>query len=314
MPFSLILIIVLTFLLASSLAFYVQYALFRRRSPLSDRLADLEKTNPFKAYGESILTGQQETNIEKVFEPLSKLIPKSPGEVSATRKKLMRAGYRNKSAITIFYGIKVAVIILAPLLLFLASRFRGMATENLFFSLFACVGAGYIIPDFILSTRVKARQERIQLSLPDALDLMVVCVEAGLGLDQAILKTSEELRVTHPDICDELNLVNLELRAGKPRKEALKNLADRTGVDDINGLVSMLIQTDRFGTSIAQSLRVHSDSLRTKRRQRAEERAHKVSVKLVFPLVFLIFPAMFVIILGPGIIKIIQQLFPAISK
>lgn len=314
MPFSLILIIVLTFLLASSLAFYVQYALLRRRSPLSDRLADLEKTNPFKAYGESILTGQQETNIEKVFEPLSKLIPKSPGEVSSTRKKLMRAGYRNKSAITIFYGIKVAVIILAPLLLFLASRFRGMATENLIFSLFACVGAGYIIPDFILSTRVKARQERIQLSLPDALDLMVVCVEAGLGLDQAILKTSEELRVTHPDICDELNLVNLELRAGKPRKEALKNLADRTGVDDINGLVSMLIQTDRFGTSIAQSLRVHSDSLRTKRRQRAEERAHKVSVKLVFPLVFLIFPAMFVIILGPGIIKIIQQLFPAISK
>jgi tight adherence protein C len=314
MPFSLILIIVLTFLLASSLAFYVQYALLRRRSPLSDRLADLEKTNPFKAYGESILTGQQETNIEKVFEPLSRLIPKSSGEVSATRKKLMRAGYRNKSAITIFYGIKVVVIILAPLLLFLASRFRGMATENLFFSLFACVGAGYIIPDFILSTRVKARQERIQLSLPDALDLMVVCVEAGLGLDQAILKTSEELRVTHPDICDELNLVNLELRAGKPRKEALKNLADRTGVDDINGLVSMLIQTDRFGTSIAQSLRVHSDSLRTKRRQRAEERAHKVSVKLVFPLVFLIFPAMFVIILGPGIIKIIQQLFPAISK
>ena len=314
MPFSLILIIVLTFLLASSLAFYVQYALFRKRNPLSDRLADLEKSNPFKAYGESILTAQRETNVERVFEPLSRLIPKSPSEVSATRRKLMRAGYRNKSAITIFFGIKVVVIILLPLLLFLASRFRGMPAENLFFSLLACVGAGYIIPDFILSTRVKARQERIQLALPDALDLMVVCVEAGLGLDQAILKTSEELRVTHPDICDELNLVNLELRAGKPRKEALKNLADRTGVDDINGLVSMLIQTDRFGTSIAQSLRVHSDSLRTKRRQRAEERAHKVSVKLVFPLVFLIFPAMFVIILGPGIIKIIQQLFPAISQ
>ena len=314
MPFSLILIIVLTFLLASSLAFYVQYALLRKRNPLSDRLADLEKSNPFKAYGESILTAQRETNVERVFEPLSRLIPKSPSEVSATRRKLMRAGYRNKSAITIFFGIKVVVIILLPLLLFLTSRFRGMPAENLFFSLLACVGAGYIIPDFILSTRVKARQERIQLALPDALDLMVVCVEAGLGLDQAILKTSEELRVTHPDICDELNLVNLELRAGKPRKEALKNLADRTGVDDINGLVSMLIQTDRFGTSIAQSLRVHSDSLRTKRRQRAEERAHKVSVKLVFPLVFLIFPAMFVIILGPGIIKIIQQLFPAISQ
>jgi tight adherence protein C len=141
-----------------------------------------------------------------------------------------------------------------------------------------------------------------------------VCVEAGLGLDHAILKTSEELRVTHADICDELNLVNLELRAGKPRKEALKNLADRTGVEDVNGLVSMLVQTDKFGTSIAQSLRVHSDSLRTKRRQRAEEKAHKVSVKLVFPLVFLIFPAMFVVILGPGAIKIINQLFPAMGQ
>ena len=133
-------------------------------------------------------------------------------------------------------------------------------------------------------------------------------------MDQGILKTSEELRVTHPDICDELNLVNLELRAGKPRKDALKNLADRTGVEDMNGLVSMLIQTDKFGTSIAQSLRVHSDALRTKRRQRAEERAHKVSVKLVFPLVFLIFPSMFIIILGPGVIKIIKQLLPAMSN
>ena len=189
-----------------------------------------------------------------------------------------------------------------------------MPTENVLFSLLACVGAGYILPDFMLSKRVSARQEKIQLALPDALDLLVVCVEAGLGLDQAILKTSEELRVTHTDICDELNLVNLELRAGKPRKDALKNLADRTGVEDVMGLVSMLIQTDRFGTSVAQSLRVHSDSLRTKRRQRAEERAHKVSVKLVFPLVFLIFPAMFVIILGPGIIKIMQQLFPAIGQ
>ena len=314
MSISLILITVLTFLLASSLAFYVQYAFMRRRNPLSDRLADLEKSNPFKAYGESVLTGQRDSNVQRVFEPLSKLLPKSPSELGATRKKLMRAGYRNNSAVSIFYGIKVFVIILSPLILFLTGRFRALPPENLFISLIACVGAGYIIPDFILSKRVTARQEKIQLSLPDALDLMVVCVEAGLGLDQAILKTSEELRVTHPDICDELNLVNLELRAGKPRKEALKNLADRTGVEDINGLVSMLIQTDRFGTSIAQSLRVHSDALRTKRRQRAEERAHKVSVKLVFPLVFLIFPAMFVIILGPGIIKIIQQLFPAISK
>ena len=225
----------------------------------------------------------------------------------------MRAGYRNKSAVTIFFGIKMALIITALLILFVSGSLQSVQRENFFIALVICIGGGYMLPDFILSTRVTARQERIQLALADALDLLVVCVEAGLGLDQAILKTSEELRVTHPDLCDELNLVNLELRAGKARKEALKNLAERTGVEDFNGLVSMLIQTDKFGTSIAQSLRVHSEALRTKRRQRAEEKAHKVSVKLVFPLVFLIFPAMFVIILGPGVIKIIKQLFPAMS-
>jgi tight adherence protein C len=234
--------------------------------------------------------------------------------VGGTAKKLMRAGYKDRAAVSIFFGIKVLLIVAGPLILFLSGMFQTMPSENIFIALVTCIGGGYILPDFILSMRVSARQEKIQLALPDALDLLVVCVEAGLGLDQAILKTSEELRVTHPDICDELTLVNLELRAGKPRREALRNLADRTGVEDINGLVSMLIQTDRFGTSIAQSLRVHSDALRTKRRQRAEEKAHKVSVKLVFPLVFLIFPAMFVIILGPGVIKIMKQLFPAMGQ
>lgn len=309
----LILITVLTFVLASSLAFYIQYALMRRKNPLSERLADLEKSNPFRAYAESAVVAQQETSVERVFQPLSRLMPKSPNEVSSTTRKLMQAGFRNKSAVTIFYGIKVGFILVLLLAAFVSGRFQNPAIESIFLTLMACVGAGYILPDFILSTRVTARKEKIQLALPDALDLLVVCVEAGLGLDQAILKTSEELRVTHPDICEELNLVNLELRAGKPRKDALKNLADRTAVEDINGLVSMLVQTDKFGTSIAQSLRVHSDALRTKRRQRAEERAHKVSVKLVFPLVFLIFPSMFIIILGPGVIKIIKQLLPAMG-
>jgi tight adherence protein C len=308
----LILITVLTFILASSLVFYLQYAFMRRKNPLSERLADLEKSNPFRAYAESAVLAQRETSVERVFQPLSKLMPKSPSEVSATTRKLMQAGYRHKSAVTIFYGLKASFILALFLAAFLIGRLQSGAAD-IFITLMACVGAGYILPDFILSTRVSARKEKIQLALPDALDLLVVCVEAGLGLDQGILKTSEELRVTHPDICDELNLVNLELRAGKPRKDALKNLADRTGVEDMNGLVSMLVQTDKFGTSIAQSLRVHSDALRTKRRQRAEERAHKVSVKLVFPLVFLIFPSMFIIILGPGVIKIIKQLLPAMG-
>jgi tight adherence protein C len=310
----LILITLITFILTASLVFYLQYALLRKRNPLADRLSDLERSNPFKAYAEASLATREETKVERVFEPLSKLMPKSPNEVGNTAKKLMRAGYRSRSAVTIFYGIKVAVILISILFLFITGRFVSFTTENLMLALVACIAGGFIVPDFILSTRVTARQEKIQLALPDALDLLVVCVEAGLGLDQAILKTSEELRVTHPEICEELNLVNLELRTGKPRREALKNLSERTGVEDISGLVSMLIQTDRFGTSIAQSLRVHSDALRTKRRQRAEERAHKVSVKLVFPLVFLIFPSMFVVILGPGVIKIVNELFPAFGQ
>jgi len=309
----LILITTLTFILATSLVFFLQFFWFRKKSPLANRLSDLERSNPFRIQDAGIFAERRITSAERVFEPLSKLIPKSPSEIGATAKKLMKAGYRGRSAMTVFFGIKVALILAALLGVLFSGVLQTMPKENLLILLIVCVGGGYILPDFILSTRVTARQERIQLALADALDLLVVCVEAGLGLDQAILKTGEELRVTHPDICEEFNTVSLELRAGKPRKEALRNLADRTGVEDLSGLVSMLIQTDKFGTSIAQSLRIHSDALRTKRRQRAEERAHKVSVKLVFPLVFLIFPAMFVIILGPGVIKIIKQLFPAIG-
>jgi tight adherence protein C len=170
--------------------------------------------------------------------------------------------------------------------------------------------AGYLLPGMVLARLAKRRQHRIRLSLADALDLLVVSVEAGLGLDQALMRVATELSAAYPDLADELKLVNLELRAGKARSEALRNLADRTGVDDLSSLVTMLIQTDKFGTSIAQSLRVYSDTLRTKRRQRAEEAAAKTGVKMVFPLVFCIFPAVWVVTIGPAAIKIIRVLFP----
>lgn len=303
---------ILTFLLVVVLVFYLMYLLLRTKNPLVDRLADLEHTNPMRSHGEA---GEpsQERSVEKVFEPLSNLVPKSPQEVSATAKKLMSAGFRSSSAVTIFFGIRTFMILLAPIILYLSGKTDGMEPGQKFMVFAVCMAGGYMLPGFILSTRVSARQDRIQLALPDTLDLLVVCVEAGLGLDQAMQKTSEELIVAHPDFCQELNLVNLEMRAGKPRREALKHLADRTGIDDISSLVSMLVQADKFGTSIAQSLRINSDTLRTKRRQRAEEKAHKISVKLVFPLVFLIFPAMFVVILGPGVIVIMEQLFPALK-
>jgi tight adherence protein C len=169
---------------------------------------------------------------------------------------------------------------------------------------------GYVLPGMALARVAKRRQHRLRLSLPDALDLLVVSVEAGLGLDQAIQRVGDELAFAHRELSEELRLINLELRAGTARAEALHNLATRTGVDDISSLVAMLVQTDKFGTSVAQSLRVHSETLRTKRRQRAEEAAAKTGVKMVFPLVICIFPAVWVVTIGPAAIKFVQILFP----
>jgi tight adherence protein C len=166
---------------------------------------------------------------------------------------------------------------------------------------------GYMIPETWLLWRIRARQHRLRLSIPDGLDLLVVCVEAGLGLDQALMRVSDELQITHPVLSEELQLVNAEMRLGKARTDALRELGRRTGLDDIKSLVAMLVQTERFGTSIAQSLRVYSDDLRLKRRQRAEEAAAKISVKMVPVLVFFIFPALMVVILGPAVITIMRQ-------
>jgi tight adherence protein C len=174
--------------------------------------------------------------------------------------------------------------------------------------------AGYALPNFILEHLVSKRQEELKYALPDALDLMTVCVESGLGLDQAVLKVSEELAITHKDISEEFGLVTLEMQAGKSRSEALRNLSERTGEAELRKLVAILIQTDRFGTSMAESLRTHSDYMRVRRRQEAEERANKVGVKLVFPIFFCILPAMLVVVAGPGLLQIVKHLFPMMRK
>jgi tight adherence protein C len=173
---------------------------------------------------------------------------------------------------------------------------------------------GYLFPDMFLTWRVNARQAKIRRGLPDGLDLLVICVESGLGLDQAMMKVAQELKITHHELSEELQLVNLEMRIGKTRIEALRELARRTGLEDIKSLVAMLVQTDRFGTSVAQSLRVFSDDLRTKRRQRAEEMSAKTTVKMVPPLIFFIFPALMVVILGPAVITLLRQLMPALQR
>jgi tight adherence protein C len=231
--------------------------------------------------------------------------PRSPREMGSLRLRLVQAGYRRDEALTIFFGIRI-VFALGLFLLFSTSI---LATPNMALAL-GGLGFGYLLPGMVLARLAKRRAHRIRLSLADMLDLLVVSVEAGLGLDQALSRVGVELQFAYPELSAELKLINLELRAGKARAEALRNLADRTGVDDLSSLVTMLIQTDKFGTSVAQSLRVYSETLRTKRRQRAEEAAAKTGVKMVFPLVFCIFPAIWVVTIGPAAIRFVQVLIP----
>jgi len=223
---------------------------------------------------------------------------------------MIRAGYRSPEAILAMRGFRLLFPIATMTIVLLSGFYR----LNPLVIPIATLGLGYLIPDILLTWRVHARQHKLRRALPDALDLLVICVEAGLGLDQALMKVSQDMRITHHELSEELQLVNLEMRIGKSRIEALRELARRTGLDDIKALVAMLIQTERFGTSIAQSLRVFSEDMRTKRRQRAEEKSAKTSVKMVPPLVFFIFPALMVIILGPAVLTLLRQLMPTIQK
>ncbi len=236
---------------------------------------------------------------------LGSMAPRSEKEMGRLQQRLVTAGYRKREALIVFFGLRV-VIAIATFLLLESPLIR---RPNLFMALGGCALA-YILPGIVLARMAKRRQHRIRLGLPDVLDLLVVCVEAGLGLDQAMHRVSEELAFAHPDLSEELRLVNLELRAGKARGDALHNLATRTALDDLSSLVTMLVQTDKFGTSVAQSLRVHADTLRTKRRQRAEEAAAKTGAKMVFPLVLCIFPAIWVVTVGSAVIKFVQVLLP----
>ena len=232
---------------------------------------------------------------------IENLIPKSPKEMNKLQRRLAAAGIHKRSTVVLYAGSELVCAALGLVIPLLAVGWqRG--------KIFAILGlvVGYLLPSLVLDSRIRRRQKEIQNGLPDALDLLIVSLEAGLALDGALLKSAEELQIAHPALAEELRLVNVECRAGKPRIEAFRNFASRTKVEDVRGLVAMLVQTDRFGTSIAQALRIHADVSRTKRRQRAEERAAKIGVKMVFPLVFCLFPAFYVVTLGPAVIKFIQ--------
>jgi tight adherence protein C len=255
----------------------------RRRQARSERLTTL-----IQALGEQVQVGRK--------------------DIGAVRLRLVQAGYPNANAVALYLGSRLALPIgLSAGAFMLTPALDARLAVILGVSAWAGV-LGYVLPAFYIAARIKSRQKQMQKALPDALDLLVVCVEAGLGLNQALVRVSEEIERVSTVLSEQIGLVNLEIRAGTPRDEALRNLADRTGLEDIRSLVAMLIQTDRFGTSIAQALRVQSETLRTKRRQRAEEAAAKTTIKLVFPLVLFIFPAMFVVILGPALIQIFEVL------
>ena len=236
--------------------------------------------------------------VERALDPLTRAIPLSPADVSRNRAWLIQAGLRDARHVTFYLGSRI---------LLAGAGFAGVALFTGFNNiplLVGLAGFGFILPRFILKRMIRDRQMRIRLGLPDALDLTVICVEAGLALDQALMRVGQDLHHAHPDLSDEFHFVNLEMRAGKPRAEALRNLVSRTGVDDIKSLVGTLVQTDRFGTSISQALRVHSDSLRTERRQRAEEQAAKTTIKMVPPLVLFVLPSIIIVSLGPALIEL----------
>ncbi|WP_118178779.1 type II secretion system F family protein [Paraburkholderia phosphatilytica] len=257
--------------------------------------------------------------VERIVEaskPFAKLsVPKEGWEQSALRTRFMHAGWRDPSAPALYFAAKTLLIFGVPLTVLVAvgPYLAGQESYLLIGLVLVLAALGYYAPNLYLRHRVKQRQRVIFEDFPDALDLLTVCVEAGLGLDAAIVKVADEIHIKSPKLSEEFELLTLELRAGLSRDNALKNLAMRTGVDDLNVLVAMLIQTQRFGTSVGDSLRVHSENLRQKRRLRAEEAAGKIAVKLLFPLIFCIFPSLVLVLLGPAFIQILRQLLPAIG-
>src|ERR1039458_9924874 len=287
---------VVVFLLIASFGMLVFY-----REAMLQRIAEV--INPAAAKKpKSLLETIQQTGISigGVVEHFEQVLPKSQAEVSIVRQRLIRAGYRKDAAVNVFYGSKV----LTPLLLLGVAWVSGAVSLGPLFVIVLSLCLGFMGPDFWLGRQIKKRQKRIRLGLPDVLDLLIICVEAGLSLDQATARTAAELKKAQPELCDELGVVVLEQRAGRARAESWRNMADRTDVDSVRNLVTMLVQSEQLGTSIARTLRIHADTLRTQRVQAVEEAAAKLTIKLLFPLVFFIFPSLFIVVLGPAVISI----------
>jgi tight adherence protein C len=246
--------------------------------------------------------------IRRLIEPVARFVlPTDTQERGAMEKKLLHAGFRSSTAIPVFYALKTGLALLFLVLwLFCSTLLPRLSSGQVMFYAIAAAFVGLVLPNFVLNRLLERRQKALRHAFPDALDMLVVCVESGLGLSAALQRVADELGVSHPELAAELAQVNAETRAGVEREAALRSLADRTGLDDIRGLVGLLVQTMRFGTSVADSLRVYSEEFRDKRMQRAEEQAAKIGTKLIFPLVTCLFPGFFVVAVGPAAIRIIE--------
>lgn len=297
------LIVILTFM-ALVLGVMSIYWLFAR--PASTMNARLDSIDPSLALVEN---NPMTVMAERVAEPINRMIPISAIEALKIQKQLLQAGYRSPDAATAFRAIQVTLLVALPSLIITAGFVLSWSLANI--AIVAMVGAalGFYVPRYLLHKRIKGRQQRITWGLADAMDLMVVAVEAGLGLNAALNRVGDELKGLHPDMHSEFELVNLEIRVGRSREEALRNLAERTGVEDIRSFVALLIQADRYGSSIAKAVRIFADSLRTKRRQRAEQISQKAALKLLFPLTCFLFPVIILVVLGPALMNLYDILF-----
>lgn len=301
MPSDLLLAVLVVFAAAALLSGLVVWSALGRLSPERKRLEALAGGPAGVVMPDRKALSQDG---DARIRHLASYLPKSPKDMGRLQKRLSRAGYHGLAPAVVY---SVAELLL-PVVTALVVLFTvGFGVRGLFVAGVAAIVA-YMLPGLVLLRLIALRQKEIRNGLPDAIDLLIVCIEAGSSLDQAVVKASEELGITYPALAEELQYVNTEIRAGKPRLEAFKNFAERTKVDDVRALVAMLVQTDRFGTSVAQALRTFADSARTKRRQDAEERAAKLGVKLLFPLVFCLFPAMYVVLLGPAAVRIYHAL------
>ena len=296
------------FVILGALAAYL--ALHKPEQSVVDRLETLGKSDHSDALGEDTARIEKESQAaelaKKFAQDISKVAPISATEAKKVQMKLLHAGYRSANAAMMFRAIQISSLVLFPALMAVALMLMGKALSDSLIYLGAALLIGFILPDKILSMKVNGRQERLRCGIADALDLLVVSVEAGLGLNAGLNRVAEEMKGVHPDISEEFTMVNTEIRMGRMREEALRNLAERTGVEDLRSLCAMLIQTDRFGTSISRAIRVYSESMRTKRRQRAEQAAQKAAVKMLFPLAVFLFPTLFIILLGPAGIQLMN--------